>query len=308
MNKNKILISGATSRTANALLEVLISETNDEIVLLSNSDINLYFNKRIKFYKTNVAQINTLKKICYDEAPNAIVITNGIHDISLCETNKKLAWTVNVTIVENFLTISRVLDAHLIMISTDQIFDGRKGPYTEEDKPNPQNYFGKTKHTAENALLANLLKSTIIRTSMIYGTAFSPKNDFINDIIAEFNAKSQILINEGNYTNPTFVDDIALAIYKIIIKQRFGIYNVAGSDILNNFDIYIQISEAFNLNEGKLRLNQNKPKSISQRLNNRYGLITLKAETDLGIKLTSFQNGLIARRFKSFSKNNIYGV
>ncbi|MEM4261256.1 MAG: sugar nucleotide-binding protein [Candidatus Woesearchaeota archaeon] len=297
MKTIKVLISGARSRTCFALLNILLNETDYEIVLLSNKKKDVGDNKRIKFYTTDLTQINTLKKICYEEAPNVIVVTNGLHDINKCEINKKLAWTVNVTIVENFLTIARVLDSHLIIISTDQVFDGRKGPYTEEDKPNPQNYFGKTKHAAENAILVNLLKSTVIRTSMIYGPTFYLNNDFIDEIIAEYNNKEEVIVTEGIYTNPTLVDDLALAILKIINKKRYGIYNVAGVNILNNIEIHKQIIEIFNLNKNKFKIIEQKSKSLSQRANNKFGLVTIKAETDLNIKFTNFQNGLITWRY-----------
>lgn len=294
----KILISGANSKVASALIDLLLNETDDSLVLLSSKNLEEYKNLKIKTYTTNVTQINTLKKICYTESPDVIVIGNGVSNIALCESDKRLAWTVNVSVVENFLTISRVLEAHMIILSTDQVFDGRKGPYTEEDKPNPQNYFGKTKHTAENTIITNLLKSTVIRTSMIYGCIFNSNIDFVDEIIAKFKKNDEIIINEGIFTNPTFVDDIALAILKIIKKQRYGIYNVAGSDIINNFEIYKQIAETFNLKKNKLVLTEYKPKTFAQRLNNKFGLITIKSETDLGLKLTSFQNGLIAKRYK----------
>lgn len=294
----KILISGAKSKVASALIDLLLNETDDFLVLLSSKNLDEYKNLRIKTYTTDVTQINTLKKICYTESPDIIFLGNGLSNIAICESDKRLAWTVNVSVVENFLTISRVLDAHMIILSTDQVFDGRKGPYTEEDKPNPQNYFGKTKHTAENTILTNLLKSTVIRTSMIYGRIFKSNKDFVDEIIDEFHKSNEIIINEGILSNPTFVDDIALAILKIIKKQRYGIYNVAGSDIINNFVIYRQIAEIFNFKKNKLILTEYKPKTIAQRLNNKYGLVTIKAETDLGLKLTSFKNGLIAKRYK----------
>jgi dTDP-4-dehydrorhamnose reductase len=249
-----------------------------------------------KALQVNILDIKELKKVCYEEKPDVIIHTAALTNVDQCEKDRKLAWELNVTSVENLLSISRVLDCHFIFFSTDYIFDGMKGPYSEEDRPNPISFYGKTKHASENACIVGHNKSTVIRTNVVYGYSSFGKSDFISWLISRLESGSELNIVDGQYCNPTFTDDIARAVIKIIDKKRYGIYNVAGADWLSRYDIALKVAKVFGFDTCKIKSIQPGELKQAAKRPNKGGLVTLKAETDLGIKFTNMENGLLAYR------------
>ncbi len=185
--------------------------------------------------------------------------------------------------VEYLAEMCRVLDAHLIHISSDYIFDGTKGPYGENAKPNPIGYYGRTKLASENALKISGALNTILRTNVLYGAADS-RPDFVRWVVNSIRNGSKIRIVTDQINNPTFIDDLVQSISKIIEFGKPGIYNIGGKEFLSRFDFTQRIADFFNLDKQLItpiktpELNQPAPRPLKS------GLIILKAETELSYR------------------------
>ncbi len=294
MDKPKLLILGASSKTGEAIYKLLRAEGGYEFLVLSSqaNQFNRYDNT--KYYEISALERQDIRKICLDERPNIIINTAAMNAVDECEKKKKLTWDLNVHAVENLARISTIIEAHFITFSTDYIFDGRNGPYTEEGKPNPLSYYGKSKHAGENAALAGCDTTSIIRTNVVYGYSSFDKGDFIRWIVDKLSKKEQLNIIEGQYCNPTFTDDLARTVFKLINKKRYGVYNAAGADYMNRYEIAQKTASVFGFNNGLIKpMDPQELKQKAKRPENG-GLVTLKAETDLGIKFSSLDNGLQA--------------
>jgi len=301
----KILIVGGTGLIAEAIFRMLIAETDSSVVLLTRTPFENEINRRIIIYSIPVFELKLLKDICYTEKPDIIINTAGLSDILHAENDKKLAQNLNVVLVENLIRISKVIEAHFIQFSTDMIFDGRKGPYSETDLPNPLNYLGKTKLSAENLCKPGHNKTTILRTSLVFGkTSFARKN-FILDTIKELEWGNDVFLSQKIKVTPSYCDDIALAVLKVISKSKYGIYNLSGSDVVSLFDIGLLLANIFALDESKV-----KPllePAAKLKIPEKCGLINLKAETDLNMKFSGFENSLTALKFHQHeNKLNYY--
>ncbi len=90
-------------------------------------------------------------------------------NVDACENDREGCYDLNVKTVQNLITICSELNAHLIHLSTDFIFDGEKGNYTESDIPNPLSYYGETKLLSEQLLENSTIDFTILRTILVYG-------------------------------------------------------------------------------------------------------------------------------------------
>lgn len=310
MKKLKILIAGAKSKTAEALQRILSSETDYELYQIASNIDNIPDINKTNISNISVFDIKALKKYCYDLQPDFIINTVGMSDINLCESNHNLCWQVNTSVVENFVAISRVLDCHLIIYSSDNVFDGKKGPYSEDDRPDPINYFGKSKHTAENACLAGLNKYTIIRTSQLYGISNYNKEDFVKDCLLALDKEQIFYTSKHEFTTPTFIDDVALATYRIIQKNRTGIYNVSGTELLDMYSVCKKIASFFGFDESLIQEYTNDMIVQRNKYIKRGGLINLKAETDLNIKFSTLLSSFVVIRYqlleKSKSNNKLF--
>jgi len=198
-----------------------------------------------------------------------------------CETEKELSWSINVTGVENIIKYGRTCDAHLIHISSDYIFDGKSGPYTEDEIPNPISHYGKEKLAGENVILAGRIKHTIIRTNVLYGSTQFGRPDFVKWVFDSLSENKNIRIVKDQINNPTYINDLSSAISKIIEFNKLGIYNIGGAEILSRIEFTFKIADYFKLDKNLIKsiitsdLNQPAPRPLNS------GLVNLKAETEL---------------------------
>ncbi len=293
MNDINIIILGASGRVANSLIRFFRLETNHRLILLSNFPEKLPRYEGYDYHKINSLDFREIKNVCLKEKPEVIINAAGYTDVDKSETERNTAWDLNVTLAENLASISRVIDSHLISFSSDYVFDGLKGPYTEEDRQNPINFYGRTKHGMENACLFNLNTSTVIRTNCIYGSEARGKTDFIRWVLYKLEQGYSFDIVNGQYCNPTYSEDIAVVVNKVISKKRYGIYHAGGPDWLSRYDIALKTSSIFSLDESLIKPIEPAKLEQNAKRPNKGGLVTLKAETDLGVKFTSLESGLM---------------
>lgn len=293
---HKILIIGSSSKTSQALVRLISAETPWEIILVSSLiTANIHY-KNITCYPIDYTQPKDLKAIFLKELPTIVINTAAMTNVDLCETDHKSAWKANVTLVEYIARMCKVTDAHLIHFSTDYIFDGIKGLYAETDTPNPISYYGKTKLASENVCKAASISHTIIRTNVVYGFSAFNSKDFVEWILDKLTDEKPFNVVTDQISNPTLTDDIALAIIKIIKKNREGTYNIAGADWISRFDFAKTIAKVFHLDESLIEpiLTESLGQKAKRPLKG--GLLTLKAQTDLQMNFATVEAGLSTLR------------
>ncbi len=276
--KKRILVVGANGMLGQRVVKFYSEQDNAELLGCSIEPEAVY--KNADYVCCDLSKRESIKKIVYDFYPDFIINAAAYTNVDKSETERELAWKINVKGVEYLAEMCRVLDAHLIHISTDYIFDGTKGPYSENATPNPLGYYGRTKLASENALKISGALNTILRTNVLYGVADS-RPDFVRWVVNSIRSGKQIRIVIDQINNPTFIDDLVQAISKVIEFGKQGIYNIGGKEFLSRFDFTLRIAEFFNLDKKLIlpintpELNQPAPRPLKS------GLLILKAETEL---------------------------
>lgn len=302
MSRIKIAILGATGKVGEACYRWLNSKDEYDILLLTSSpEVAQEVYQDAKISGVDYQKHKDLRQIIYNFSPEIIINAVAYTDVDGCETNKSLAHSLNTELVENLVKASKINNYHLITFSTDYIFDGEAGPYSETDTPNPINYYGKTKLAAENIITTANIKYTIIRTNVVYGFSSFEKHDFVNWAIDELNMGHELKIVESQWSNPTFADDIARAVEKIILKERTGIYHIGGSDWDNRYNLTNIIAKANGSSISLVRPLADYHLKQAARRPYYGGLVTLKAETDLNMKFIGLENGIGSMKFKTES-------
>ncbi len=280
--KRRILVTGSNGMLGQRTVEYY-SRFND-IELLATSVENESVIKNIDYIQCDISNRNEIKKVIYDFCPDVIINTAAYTNVDKSETERELAWKINVKGVEYLAEASRVIDSHLIHISTDYIFDGKNGPYNENDVPNPLGYYGRTKLASENALKISAIKYTILRTNVLYGTAKFSRPDFVKWVVDSLRNNIEIKIVDDQINNPTFIDDLVQAINTVIELRKEGIYNIGGIEFLSRYEFTLMIADYFGLD--KSLINKIKTSDLNQpaRRPLKSGLITIKAQTELDYK------------------------
>ena len=298
-NMSKIIIFGATGKTGEAVTRFFLNETdNNELILVSANTHKLVPSLRCKKINIDYSDLKEIKKLIIESKPDCVINAAAMTNVDACEDEKKDAMLLNAQLPETLAKASKIVGAHLIHFSTDYIFDGESGPYTEEAIANPISYYGKSKLAGENAILKEMTDYTIIRTNVVYGISNYGKSDFISWLIAKLERKDQLNIITGQYCNPTFVDDLAWTCIKAFEEKRFGVYNISGSTYLNRYELALEVARIFDYDE-KL-ISPIDPKEFKQKAERpeKGGLITLKAESELVFKPSSLKSGLITYKFQ----------
>jgi len=246
----------------------------------------------VEYARVDVSLSKDVKNLIKDFCPDVLINAAAYTNVDGCESEKELSWSINVTGVENIVKYGRNIDAHLIHISSDYIFDGEEGPYSEKEIPNPISYYGREKLAGENAIISGRIKHTIIRTNVLYGSTQFGRPDFVKWVYDSLYENKNIRIVKDQINNPTYIDDLSSGISKIIEFDKTGIFNIGGSELLSRLDFTYKIADYFQLDKSLITsintsdLNQPAPRPLNS------GLVNLKAETELNYHPLSIEKTL----------------
>jgi dTDP-4-dehydrorhamnose reductase len=289
-----ITIVGAGSTTGAALIPMLLEETDEKLQLLSSRPL-AFDHERVQMHVVNVRDKNVLKQTIMSAMPHTVINLAAMTNVDRCETERQMAWDLNVTLVENLARIARVLDAKMVQVSTDYVFDGTKGPYTETAVPNPINYYGKSKLAGENICVAGNTNSLIVRTNIIYGPP-KERPDFVRWVLDALDAQTPIRVVDDQIGNPTHVDDLAEVIMRLGLSRRTGLYHAGGADTISRFDFAVRIAEFFKLDPSVIQRVTTAELAQTAKRPLKLGLVSLKAEADLRMRMRGIDSGLTSIR------------
>jgi dTDP-4-dehydrorhamnose reductase len=224
--------------------------------------------------------------------PTVIVNAAAYTNVDKCETDREQAWRTNVKLVESLTRAAASVDAKVIQISTDYIFDGTSGPYTEDATPNPVNYYGRTKLAAENVCHRSNVSCLIARTMWLYGVHSGGRSTFVEWLLNTLQSKKDVSVVTDEVGTATLTDDIAFAIIHAIEKKVTGTMNLSGPTIQSRWDMAVDIARIFGYDENIIGQTTTATLQRPARRPLQSGLISLKAEAALGFNFSSTVSGL----------------
>ena len=289
-NRKKILIVGSNGMLGQSLTTHFMFDNNVELMCASFENESFYEN--VKYSKLDITSHSEVKNLIKEFLPNVIINCAAYTNVDGCETEKELSWSINVTGVENLVKYGRNCNSHLIHISSDYIFDGENGPYSEDELPNPISQYGKEKLAAENVVKIGRIKHTIIRTNVLYGATQFGRPDFVKWVYNSLNEKKNIKIVTDQFNNPTYIDDLSYAIGKIIEFDKTGVLNLGGAETLSRIDFTYKIADYFNLDKSLItpiftaELNQPARRPLKS------GLLNTKAQNEINYHPLSIEKTL----------------
>ena len=250
----KVVITGSNGLLGQSLLNVLLKEKNNYDVYGFSKGVNRSGRNDFQYIEIDITNQNQLTKELLKIKPDYIVNTAAMTQVDACENDKVKCDTLNVNVVQWLAAICQELSAHLVHISTDFIFDGKKGWYKETDVPNPLSYYGFSKLKSEQILEKSNINYTILRTSLVYGKVFDmSRSNIVLWVKESLENKREITIVDDQFRAPTYVEDLALACKISMDKNATGIFNIASSKLLSIYEIAMEIAEVFDLDNSYIK-------------------------------------------------------
>ncbi|MHA1297854.1 MAG: dTDP-4-dehydrorhamnose reductase [Candidatus Helarchaeota archaeon] len=202
------------------------------------------------FYQIDITERTKVLNLIKELLPDVVILTAALTAVDYCENHQKEAWNVNVEGPRNVARACEEVTSNLIYISTDFVFDGEKGNYSETDTPNPISYYGLSKLEGENAIKSFSIKSAIARTSVLYGwNTIEQKTNYVTWIINKLQKNEPINIVTSQINTPTLADNLAEALLMIVKKDKYDLFHICGKECLNRYEFALKVAETFNLNE-----------------------------------------------------------
>ena len=244
--------------------------------------------------------------------PDVVIDTAALHNVDYCETHPEEAWKVNVEGTRNVAEACKKVGAKIIFISTDYVFDGTKGYYTEEDTPNPLSYYAKTKLEAEKTIQSLDVNYIIARPSVIYGwnpnevsglkSSSGKSVNFVVWALQKLEKGEEIKAVTDQYSSPTLADNLAEALLVMASSEKQGIYHTAGKDCVNRYEFTLKIAEVFGLDKSLIKpVTSEIFKQVAKRPK-KCCLDVSKAEKDFGIRFLTVEEGLKLMKNQKESK------
>jgi dTDP-4-dehydrorhamnose reductase len=208
----KILICGASGQLGSDCAQVL--QQVHEVFALSSKELD-------------ITDSSDVDRIIGNFTPEIILNCAAYTKVDACETERELAWKVNVEGPKNLAAGVTKYGGLLIHISSDYVFDGRKEPpepYVEDDEPNPLSYYGRTKLEGEVAVMQTTDQYIILRTAWLYGIH---GRNFLKTVLklALRNPDKKVKVVNDQFGSPTWSYRLALQIAELIEKNGRGTYH-----------------------------------------------------------------------------------
>lgn len=171
--------------------------------------------------------------------PRVIINCAAYTNVDKAEIEPDLAYAVNADGAANLAQLARKIDALLVQISTDYVFDGKSTrPYFEEDPTNPINVYGKTKLEGEKAVMNSGARYLILRTAWLYG---GKGPNFILKMIGLGRQHPQVKVVDDQIGSPTFTKDLAEATMALIKNRQTGLFNAVNAGQTSRFELTKEI-------------------------------------------------------------------
>ena len=210
------------------------------------------YEKQEGLYYLDLVKKPLVREIFSRIKPQIVLLPASITGVDFCEQNQDLAWEVNTEGAKETAVCAKRQGAFLVFYSSDYVFDGSAGPYSEGDRPNPINFYGKTKLEAEKIIQKELKKFLIIRTCSLYGYEEDGLN-FAMQVIGALKSNRVVKAVRDQFGTPTYAEDMSAVTLKLVRGGKGGVFNVAGPDYVNRVQFAKEIADVFGLDKGLIR-------------------------------------------------------
>ena len=169
-------------------------------------------------------------------------------NVDACETEKEACDALNVESVKYLAEACKKVNAHFIHISTDFIFDGENGPYSEEAEALPLSYYGWSKLKGEDMVKTHADSWAILRTVLVYGVVHDmSRSNIVLWAKGALEKGQTINVVDDQFRTPTLAEDLAMGCFLAEDQKAQGIYNISGKDFMNIFELVNAIAHYYEL-------------------------------------------------------------
>ena len=175
--------------------------------------------------------------------PDVIIHTAAWSDLGGCERDHERAFHINTTATAILAELSSRLGCRLIYVSSDMVFDGEKGDYSESDDTRPINVYGKTKLAGEKFIKSVCSDYVIARSALIYGRPMTGSNSFSEKILVRVRSGEKMNLFTDQFRTPVLVQDLARALLELGDMTFTGTIHLGGQTKVDRYTFGLRLAE-----------------------------------------------------------------
>lgn len=241
-----ILIIGANGFTGRRIIDDLSIKYN---VVGCSLRENIRPGDAFRFVQTDIRDAGAVQRLFAEIKPEVVINTSALSVPDYCENHHDEAYATNVSAVEQVAHTCEKYGSRFIHLSTDFVFEGNTNClYTEDDRPNPVNYYGITKMESEQRVAACCSNYAIVRVAIVYGNYLPGQHGNILQLVANrLKSGEAIRVVSDQWRTPTFVGDVSDGVERLIRHQENGIFHICGSECLTISDVAYRVADYLRL-------------------------------------------------------------
>jgi dTDP-4-dehydrorhamnose reductase len=245
-----VLITGASGFIGARLSRLLATRCCVAGTYLTNEVVRV---AGVKYYRLDVIDSDGVWKLVRDVQPDIVVHVAGTKDIGFCAEHREQAWLVHAVGTRNVVQACADVQARIVYISTDCVFDGAKELYSENDATDPFNVYGQVKLEGEKTVLTRGLDAAVIRASLLFGWCLPGQaSNTVMDVIRSAQCHLPISLPTTLFNTPLYVGEAVHAIGSIALSSLSGVFHVAGRERLSRFALALATARTFGLDTSEI--------------------------------------------------------
>jgi dTDP-4-dehydrorhamnose reductase len=283
---NRVLVLGSAGFVGNHLIQHLQQDFEVLAGIHKNEYSGAY---RGEGAVIDITRSKNIESAIYHFKPECIVNLVACSSVAECQKNREQAYNLNVAGARNAARISKRYNMRLIHFSTDMVFDGKKGDYTEEDDPDPMTVYARTKYQGDAAVLSLGTNTLVIRPSLVYGRPDGKSHSFSDWLEKGFVKKRKMKLFKDQYRTPIYVKDLCSLIKTAICSRLTGILNAAGNQKVDRVEFARLYSKTRGYDEDCISEIAIKEVKSDFYLQKDLSLVNKKAKSEFNFKFTSLK-------------------
>jgi dTDP-4-dehydrorhamnose reductase len=203
----------------------------------------------VEYVELDLLRPDALRALIGSSGPRAVIHCAAMTDVDACESDPVQAWTVNVRGTEDAALGCRDARARLVALSTDYVFDGERGPYTEDDAPNPRGVYARSKRAGEEAALLLAPDCAVARVAVVYSGRRGAKRTYATTAADQLLAGKEVRAFQDQVVSPTLADNAAEMVIGLWRSGQGGIWHCAGASIVSRVEFCLALARKLRADE-----------------------------------------------------------
>ena len=247
----RVAVTGANGLVGGEAVMQLAEGSSHEVLALGKGPCRLP-RGRYRYAPIDLGDGKSTAAALREFRAEAVLHAGAATNVDACERDPELAWRVNVDGTAEVARACRELGARLLALSTDYVFDGLSGPYSEDDLANPRGVYARSKRSGEEAALLLAPDAAVGRLAVVYGGRSVTRDTFASQVVERLSRGEPVRAFEDQRVSTTLASAGAARCLELLLETRYrGVIHLSDATVLDRVELAHRIAKRFGL-EGSI--------------------------------------------------------